>query len=138
MNTESKGAAVMKTLTLQIILIIFLSWLPLKAQAVSFSPIPAEQEEKAVKGIRSKGESVCLFQSGTEDVRKTIGIGDILVVNRQGKNHDTREVGRIRVLSYVKEDYLKGEVVNGEVRAGDIAKKGSVASLVIADDGACK
>ena len=128
----------MKIRTIIVFLLVLWSGLPLNAQAVSFSPVPEEQAEKKMKGIRATGEMVCLFQSGTEDVRKTISIGDILVVYRQEKNNDAREVGKIRVLSYIREDYMKGEVVDGEVRAGDIAKKGPVASLVISDEGACK
>jgi hypothetical protein len=45
------------------------------AAAVSYPVIEDQREEKAAKGIREKGETVCLFQSGTEDVKKTIGIG---------------------------------------------------------------
>ena len=138
MNTGSKGAPVMKIRLFVVVLLALTSGLPFHAQAVSFSPVTGEQEEKQVKGIRGKGGIVCLFQSGTEDVRKTIAIGDILVVYRQGNNHAVLEVGKIRVQSYTRENYMKGEVVDGQVRAGDIAKKGSVASLVIADDGACK
>jgi hypothetical protein len=38
----------------------------------------------------------------------------------------------------MSEDYLKGEVVEGEVMAGDITKKGDVASLVIFSGEKCK
>ena len=106
--------------------------------AVSPSPVPEELAEKAAKGIKVKGEMVCLFQSGTEDVKKTISIGDVLVVYRESPKHELKEVGKIKVLSYVGEDYLKGEVVEGEVMAGDIAKKGDVASLVIFSGDRCK
>ena len=111
---------------------------PLLAGAVSFSPVPAEREEKAAKGIIEKGAMVCLFQSGTEDVKKAIGIGDVLVVYREGPKHELKETGKIKVNSYAGEDYLNGEVVEGEIRAGDIAKKGEVASLVISPSDKCK
>ena len=106
--------------------------------AVSPSPVPGELAEKAEKGIKVKGEIVCLFQSGTEDVKKTISIGDVLVVYRENPKRELKEVGKIKVLSYVGEDYLKGEVVDGEVMAGDIAKKADVASLVIFSGDRCK
>jgi len=48
------------------------------------------------------------------------------------------EVGKIRVLSYVGEDYIKGEVIEGELKAGDIAEKGDVASLIISSENSCK
>ena len=107
------------------------------ANAVSPSPIPGEREERIVKGIKVKGETVCLFQSGTADVKKAISIGDVLVVYRENPKHDLREVGKIKVLSYSGEDYLKGEVVEGEIKAGDIAKKGDVASLIISSSDKC-
>jgi hypothetical protein len=111
---------------------------PLLAEAVSFSPVPAEREEKAAKGIIEKGAIVCLFQSGTADVKKTISIGDVLAVFREGPKHELKEVGKIKVLSYSGEDYLKGAVVEGEIKAGDIAKKGEVASLVVSSGDKCK
>jgi hypothetical protein len=111
---------------------------PLRANAVVFSPIPAEREEKAAKGIMEKGDIVCLFQSGTADVRKAITVNDVLPVYRETKPHELVEVGKIRVLSYVGEDYIKGEVIEGELKAGDIAEKGDVASLIISPENKCK
>ena len=111
---------------------------PLLAEAVSFSPVPAEREEKAAKGLIEKGAMICLFQSGTADVKKAISINDVLVVFREGPKHELKEVGKIKVLSYAGEDYLKGEVLEGEIKAGDIAKKGEVASLVISPGDKCK
>ena len=111
---------------------------PSIANAVSWSPLQEEREEKAIKGIMVKGTVVCLFQSGTADVKKAININDILPVYRENKSHELKEVGKIKVLSYVGEDYLKGEVVEGELKAGDIAKKGDVASLIISSGDKCK
>jgi hypothetical protein len=54
------------------------------------------------------------------------------------RKEELKEVGKIKVLSYVGEDYLKGEVVEGELKAGDIAKKGDVASLIISSGDKCK
>ena len=108
------------------------------AAAVSYPVVEDQREEKAVKGIREKGETVCLFQSGTEDVRKTILAGDVLIVYREDGNREHKEVGKIRVLSYAGEDYIKGEVVDGVVQTGDVAKKGNVASLVISTGERCK
>jgi len=108
------------------------------ANAVSPSPVPEELAEKAAKGIRVAGETVCLFQSGTEDIKKEIHVNDILTVYREDRDHRITEVGKIRILSYIGDDYLKGEVTEGEVQAGDIAKKGNVASLVISSRITCK
>ena len=112
--------------------------LPLLANAVSWSPLQHEREEKAAKGLIEKGEIVCLFQSGTAEIKKEIHANDILIVYREDQKHQIKEVGKIKILSYVKEDYLKGEVIEGELTPGDIAKKGDVASLIISSNDKCK
>jgi hypothetical protein len=114
---------------------------PLLAHAVSWSPVQEEREErdeKAARGLLEKGSVVCLFQSGTADVKKEIHINDILTVYRENKDHQLKEIGKIRIRAYVGDDYLKGEVVDGELMPGDIAKKGEVASLVIFSSDKCK
>ena len=127
-----------KIAKLLVVLLISCIGLPQLVNAVSWSPLQEEREEKTGEGIMVKGTVVCLFQSGTEDVKKTITAGDVLVVYRENKSHELKEVGKIKVLSYVGEDYLKGEVVEGELKAGDIAKKGDVASLIISSVTSCK
>ncbi len=127
-----------KALTIAAVLVALAVSLPHAVHAVSYPLIEEQREEKAAKGIREKGDTVCLFQSGTGDVRKGIGIGDVLTVYRQQKNGIMQEVGKIRVLSFQGEDYLKGEVAEGEVMNGDVAKKGSIAGLVISSEERCR
>jgi hypothetical protein len=126
------------TARLAVLLLLGMLGLSGYAAAVSYPVVEDQREEKAAKGIREKGETVCLFQSGTEDVRKTIGIGDVLIVYREGRDREHKEVGKIRVLSYAGEDYIKGEVVDGAVQTGDVARKGNVAGLVIFSGERCK
>ncbi len=123
----------------KIVIVVLMAWmgLPLLAHAVSWSPLQEEREEKAAKGIIVKGETVCLFQSGTADVRKEIHVNDVLAVFREDQRQKLHEVGSIKILTFIGQDYLKGEVISGEVRHGDIAKKGNVASLVISSIDAC-
>ena len=111
---------------------------PLRVYAVSYSVVEEQRDEKIAAGIMKVGDVVCLFQSGTPDVKKAIAIGDLLVVYREGSKHELKNVGKIKVLSYSGEDYLKGEVVEGELKAGDIAKKGDVASLIISAGDKCR
>jgi hypothetical protein len=111
---------------------------PLSAYAVSYSVVEEQRDEKIAKGIKKVGDAVCLFQSGTADVKKAINVNDILPVYREDKSHELKEVGKIKVLSYRGEDYLQGEVVEGEIKTGDIAKKGAVASLIISSENSCK
>jgi hypothetical protein len=119
------------------VLLLFCAGLPQLVNAVSWSPIQEEREEKTAKGIMVKGTVVCLFQSGTADIKKAINVSDILPVYRENKSHELKEVGKIKVLSYMREDYLKGEVVEGEIKVGDIAKKGDIASLIISAGDKC-
>jgi len=42
-----------------------------------------------------------------------------------------KEVGKIRFRSTVGDNYIKGEVIDCEIKEGDIARKGSVGLLVI-------
>jgi hypothetical protein len=111
---------------------------PLRVYAVSYSVVEEQRDAKIAAGIMKVGDAVCLFQSGTPDVKKAISIGDLLVVYREGSKHELKSVGKIKVLSYSGEDYLKGEVVEGELKAGDIAKKGDVASLIISAEDKCR
>jgi hypothetical protein len=139
MENVNKEVAGMDRVAYRLLMAVLLcTALPLTVNAVSPSTVLEEREERIAKGIKAKGETVCLFQSGTEDVKRTISAGDLLTVYRENGKHDLREVGKIKVLSYIGEDYLKGEVVEGEVQTGDIAKKGDVASLVISAEDKCK
>jgi len=130
----------MKKITWILILIVLSSVIgfPMRVYAVSYSPVEEEREKKIAQGFLEVGDIVCMFQSGTPDVKKAINIGDVLVVYRERQKHSLKEVGKIKVLSYSGEDYLKGEVVEGEIKAGDIAKKGEAASLVISSGEKCK
>ena len=116
---------------------LVLAWPP-AARAVSYSTIQEQREEQTAKGVREKGETVCLFQSGTPDVKSEIKVNDLLVAYRETETHNLVPVGKLKVLSFVGTDYLKAVVVEGEVMTGDIAKKGDVASLVISHEDKCK
>lgn len=114
--------------------LIALGNIPLSVGAVSYSTIQT-QEERIAKGIKVKGEAVCLFESGTKDVKKEFKINDILVVFREGPGSEIREVGKIKIISYTGDDYhMRAIVLEGEVGSGDIAKKGEAASLIISAD----
>ena len=108
------------------------------SHAVSWSPLEEDQGNEADKSVREKGAFVCLFQSGTTDVKKEIRVNDVLSVFRETRDHRLTEVGKVRILSYVGADFLKGEVIEGKLLPGDIARKGDVASLVISRESMCR
>ena len=114
-----------------IIAILLLSAIggPLAALGVSYPPSLYHKAERHDKFV--KGDVVFLFHSGTDDVKKTIHISDTLAVYRTTPSCEILPIGIIRVVSFVGETYLKGEVFAGEIKPDDIAKKGEVACLVI-------
>jgi hypothetical protein len=119
-------------------LLISCMGLPQFVNAVTWPSLQMEHKEKAAKGIMMKGTVVCLFQSGTADVKKVINVNDILPVYRENNSHELKEVGKVKVLYYVGENYVKGEIVEGEIKAGDIAKQGFAAILIVSSDDKCK
>jgi len=115
--------------SLIVLLLLIAVSLPLPVFAVSYAPLYHSQnkEEEAM----TAGRIVHLFHSGTDDVRRTIHANDILTVFRITPSCEVKEVGKIKVIRHIGDTYLKGEVVEGEIRPDDIAKKGNVSCLVI-------
>jgi len=102
---------------------------PLYASAVSYPAQLYHHEERRDKFV--KGDTLYLFHSGTPDVRKTIHVNDTLAVYRTSPSCEVTPIGIIRVISFVGDTYIRGEVFAGEIRPDDIAKKDNVSCLVI-------
>jgi len=110
---------------------LFLVLLPVFAGAVSY-PVSEEHRLISEKSYVTIGETVYLFHSGTPDVQRLIKPNDILVVH--GSRHgQTKEVGKLLVVSYLGRTYLKAEVTDGKIRHDDIAQKDGVSCLIILD-----
>jgi hypothetical protein len=103
---------------------------PLTVFAVSYPP-PLYHRQDRGETVMKVGQIVYLFHSGTDDVKKTIHANNILTVYRINPSCEVNPVGIIKVLSYIGETYIKAEVLEGEIRPDDIAKKGNVSCLVI-------
>jgi len=74
------------------------------------------------------GSHVYLFFAGAGDGNGGLKISDVLLVYRQFPAEfalDSREVGKVKILGPLGDYYIKGEVVGGDVRPGDLAKKGT-------------
>jgi hypothetical protein len=111
------------------ILLLLAIGFPLAAFGVSYPPSLYHKAERHDKFV--KGDTVFLFHSGTDDVKKTIYVGDTLAVYRTTPACEIVPIGIIKVVSFVGETYLKGEVFAGEIKPDDIAKKEKVSCLVI-------
>lgn len=79
------------------------------------------------------GDQVRLFHSGSEDIQNFFCIGDVVPVSRETVVYNgvsRTEVGKIKILSYEGPQAILAEVVEGTVRAGNIAEKGESACMV--------
>ncbi len=97
-------------------------------------PLTVQGAEK-VKGevVMKAGKKVHLFHSGTADVKKEVCLKDVIPVYREtmaGGHTTVKEVGKVKVTGYAGEHYFEAEVVSGEIKVGDIAKKETAACLV--------
>jgi hypothetical protein len=121
-----------KKIFIILIVILFFSSIsaPLTVFAVSYPP-PLYHHQDRGETVMKVGQMLYLFYSGTDDVKKTIHASDILTVYRVSSSCEVNPVGIIKVLSYIGETYIKAEVLEGEIRPDDIAKKGDVSCLVI-------
>ena len=98
-------------------------------------PVIASAAEKKVNSevVMKVGNKLHLFHSGTADVKKEICIKDVIPVYREtggAKNPQVKEVGAVKVLGYAGEHYFEAEVIKGEIKVGDIAKKEGAVCLV--------
>jgi hypothetical protein len=117
-------------IVLSVILLLISVSAPLSVFAVSYPP-PLYHRQDRGETVMKVGQTVYLFHSGTDVVKKTIHANDILTVYRINPSCEVNPVGIIKVLSYIGETYIKAEVLEGEIRPDDIAKKGNVSCLVI-------
>jgi len=105
--------------------------------ATSYVPFLEEHRQFKEKTAMKAGSPVYLFHSGIQNLQMTIPIGDTLTVFRRGTSCELKAVGKIKVLSYAGDNYIKGVVVEGEIRLDDIVQKASTALLVIFPDNHC-
>lgn len=102
---------------------------PRVAVSVSYPAQLYHQEVRHDKFV--KGDTVYIFHSGTEDIKKTIHVNDTLAVYRTSPACEVNPIGIIRVISFVGDNYIKGEVFAGEIKPDDMARKDKVSCLVI-------
>lgn len=99
--------------------------------AVSAPTIIQAAEKTKGEVVMKIGNKVNLFHSGTADVKKEICLGDEITVYREmGKNPKAVEVGKIKVTGYAGDHYFEAEIMKGEIKPGDIAKKNTTYCLV--------
>ena len=128
----------MKKLTLRKILralrfLIVQLLIPTVVHAVTY-PFPGKEPYHVnVEAAMTVGTKIYLFHSGTDEVRNTINVDDVLTVYREfppDLSPGSTEAGKVRILFPLGDYYFKGEVIEGAVQSGDLAKKGTVACYI--------
>lgn len=119
-----------KIAIITIAILFFTVSLPLAVFAVSYPPTLYHRQDRG-ETVMKAGQTVYMFYSGTDDIRKTIHAGDVLTVYRISPSCEVNPVGIIKVLSYIGETYIKAEVLEGEIKPDDIVRKGNVSCLII-------
>ena len=112
-----------------VILLLAAICAPLAASAVSYPVQLYHREVRHDKFV--KGDTVYMFHRGSEAVKKTIHVNDTLTVYRTSPSCEATPIGIIRVIAFVGETYIRGEVFAGEIKPDDIAKKDKVSCLII-------
>ena len=124
-----------KVITSMFLLIIGLA---VTAYATSY-PILEHQPQRAHEAEAMKvGTIVYLFHSGVPGIKDAVEIGDILPVYREDPCCKVVEKGKVKVFGYAGKNYIRAEVVQGEIKPGDVAKKGALSFLIIVFGCDCK
>lgn len=113
----------------------FLAALALSAMVAAPFPAASLETQPRIKSevVMKEGGTVHLFHSGTPDVKKEICLNDVIPVYREmmaGGHTTSKEVGKIKVVSYAGEHYFAAKVVEGTIKVGDVAKKGTASCLI--------
>jgi hypothetical protein len=97
------------------------------------APLIVYAADKKAKGeiVMKVGNKVHLFHSSNVEVQKEIAVGDVISVYRMsGRTQQQKEVGQVKVLGFMGEHYFEAEIIKGEIKVGDIAKKDNSGLLV--------
>ena len=101
--------------------------------AVSYPPSAEEPSYLKDQEVMKVGAKVYLFHSGTQDVKDTIKVNDILTVYREYPpdiSGLTKESGKVKVIATLGDYYFEGVVTEGFVEPGYQAMKGTVSCLI--------
>lgn len=112
-------------------LVLFIITMALSIMVTAPFPVYAEAGKAKSEVVMKVGSKVHLFHSGKTSAQKDIAIGDVIPVFRQlGKTQQEKEVGKVKVLSFVGDHYFEAEIVSGDVKVSDVAKKKTTSMLV--------
>lgn len=90
-----------RTSLIAVFLVVLVVRVPILVHAVSSDPLPRPEERPAREIV--PGGMVFLFHSGTEEVRRSLKVGDALGVSHTGPDGKIRPAGTIRATAFVSE-----------------------------------
>lgn len=122
----------MRTLKMAVVGLAFLALLVLGGHNAMAVDLGVQPQIKADVVAKPEGGTVRLFHGGTAEAKKVFCKGETVPVYRYyGRYEQTKEVGKIKLGEFVGDHYIDGVVVEGEVKPGDVAMKGSAACLAV-------
>jgi hypothetical protein len=126
----------MKILTAAMFSYVFI--IPVIVTAAPVFPEPLHENGLKTEAMFKIGAHVYLFHSATKEVRSAIRVHDVLTVYRESPCCNLIETGKIKILSFTGNNYIKAQVVEGVIRPGDTVKKGKVSCLVLVSGCDCE
>jgi hypothetical protein len=137
---NAKKGDVMNRISNRFIVSVFLliTGLAATAYATSYPILEHSPQRMHETEVMKEGTIVYLFHSGVPNIRDKIESGDILPVYREDPCCKVIETGKIKVFGYAGKNYIKAEMVQGEIKPGDMAKKGALSFLIIVFGCDCK
>ena len=104
---------------------------PARALAVDLGTQPQIKADV----VANAGGTVRLFHGGTEEAKKLFCKDEVVPIYRYDRTMQRKQVGKVKLGVFVGEQFIDGIVVEGEIRRGDMAIKGSAACLVVEPPG---
>lgn len=94
---------------------------------------PQPQIEAKVRA-KTSGETVRLFHGGTKEAKEVFCLNETVPVFRQEYERygqgGYKEVGKVKITKFRGEHYFDAEVIEGELKDGDVARKKDAACLI--------
>jgi len=120
-------------------LIVMITMMAVSIVVAAPLTVTAGQKKAKSEVVMKMGNKLHLFHGGNVEAQKEIAIGDVLLVYREYYKsrlpkevpaRAEKEVGEVKVLSFIGEHYFEAEIVKGEIKISDIAKKDATSLLV--------
>ncbi len=82
--------------------------------------------------VMTSGSKVRLFHGGTQEAKDLFCVGETVSVYRADAHERSGyvEVGKVKITRPIDEHSMEGVIVEGNVREGDLARKGIAACMV--------